>query len=158
MYDYDHHERPQNRGPGGLSWIHPTDSLDGHVNNTDPDYQVRFGFQEIVVSSNLYFQLFYFSSNNKFVHFDHTVWPEVGVKSGPNPPKVAPKVSTAVFCKSTILHNSPKCCSTFGLLLKEICPQELSKIAQSGHTATSTLRRNSNQGPFRLSMTTNLRS
>jgi len=41
MSDYDHQDRQHHRGPADIHWLQPTDPLDGHVNNTEPDYQVR---------------------------------------------------------------------------------------------------------------------
>ncbi len=40
MYDYDNPYRSSN-APPGIKWLTPTDSLDGLVNTTDPDYQVK---------------------------------------------------------------------------------------------------------------------
>jgi hypothetical protein len=42
MYDYDHQEKTH-RGPPGVKWLEPTDSLDGYLNGTDPEHQVRLG-------------------------------------------------------------------------------------------------------------------
>ena len=46
-------------------------------------------------------------------------------------------MSTAVITIINFLQNSPKVNILFGLLCKQICCQELSKIAQSGHTGRS---------------------
>ena len=40
MYDYDNADKVH-RGPPGIKWLEPTDSLEGHLNSTDPDFQVR---------------------------------------------------------------------------------------------------------------------
>ena len=48
------------------------------------------------------------------------VWPDIGIKSNPNFQIDAQKVIKLVFfLKSYILHNSPKSCQMFGLVLKE---------------------------------------
>ena len=39
MYDYDNAEKVH-RGPPGIKWLEPTDSLEGQFNSTDPDDQV----------------------------------------------------------------------------------------------------------------------
>ncbi len=41
MYDYTDHGEKVHRGPPGVKWLEPTDSLEGHINNTDLDYQVN---------------------------------------------------------------------------------------------------------------------
>ena len=62
------------------------------------------------------------------------MWPDVGIKNYPNSPKVAHKVDTAVFAFKMVFLNSPKVIKYSGYFCKKICCQELSKIAQSGHT------------------------
>ena len=56
------------------------------------------------------------------------VWPDIGVKMFP---KVAQIDATAVFPLSDTFQKSPKSHQCF---CKQNCCQELSKIAQSGHT------------------------
>ena len=54
-------------------------------------------------------------------------WPDVGIKSSPT-------ISQTCQICSHILQNGPKRCPTFELLFKENLAQDLSRIAQSGHT------------------------
>ena len=49
-------------------------------------------------------------------------------------PKFAPKLATVVFTCECCFQNHPKVSKYLGYFSKKICPHELSKIAQSGHT------------------------
>ena len=65
------------------------------------------------------------------------VWPDVEVKSSPNFRKVIQKwlVSHSNFyLKSDVFQNSPKRHHAFGQICEKIFHQELSRVAQSGHT------------------------
>ena len=68
-----------------------------------------------------------------------SVWPDIWIKSSPKFPKVAQKIAKQFLYKSSVFRKqlkiSPNVWTTF---VKEICCQELSKIAQSGHTDAST--------------------
>ena len=48
----------------------------------------------------------------------------------------------AVLAYIDLFQNSPKVTNLFGLLCKQMCRQELSKIAKSGHTGFEYCRRN----------------
>ena len=50
--------------------------------------------------------------------------------------KVAWVISIAVFKVINIFQNGPKVTNLFGYFCKQICLKELSKISQSGHTAS----------------------
>ena len=50
-------------------------------------------------------------------------------------PKVAQKVSTVVSLESKEFQNGSKVTKYFGYFCWKICCQELTKIAQSGHSA-----------------------
>ena len=50
------------------------------------------------------------------------------------PSKLTQKVVTAMFTLKRKFLNNPKSYQIFGLFCKKICYQDLSKIAQSGHT------------------------
>ena len=62
------------------------------------------------------------------------VWPDAGIKSNPNFPIVALKVTKAFFLKNDQLKSSQKVDKCLGYLQKTICCQELSNIDQSGHS------------------------
>ena len=62
--------------------------------------------------------------------------PNDAIKSSQNSPNVAQKVATVVFTLVLMINQQPKQVTRryFGYFCKKICHQDLSKIAQSGHT------------------------
>ena len=52
--------------------------------------------------------------------------------------QISPKIShSSVYSKFYVFQNSPKIHEIFGLFLLKNCCKELSKVARSGHTATT---------------------
>ena len=65
------------------------------------------------------------------------MWPDGRIKSIPFSSNVAKNVDTTVFTLKVMLLKKPKQFSKYlGYFCNKICRQELSKIAQSGHSAT----------------------
>ena len=62
------------------------------------------------------------------------VFPDVGIKSCPNFPNAAPKVSSAVFTKILFFIIAKNVTKYLGYFWRKICCLELTKILQSGHT------------------------
>ena len=69
-------------------------------------------------------------------HFEleNSVWSDAWIKSNPNFPIVALKVTKAFFLKNDQLKSSQKVDKCLGYLQKTICCQELSNTDQSGHS------------------------
>ena len=65
-----------------------------------------------------------------------SVWPDVGVKSSLNVSKSCPKSSLSCFnIRVRFFKIAQLVADNFGYFCSILCRQELSKIAQSGHTA-----------------------
>ena len=64
------------------------------------------------------------------------VWPDVEIKSSQSFPKVAQKGATVILTllRRDLFQIGPKSHQIFRQLWKKACGQDLSKIAQSGHT------------------------
>ena len=62
------------------------------------------------------------------------MWPDVEIKSRPNISQICQNVARWVLPKTWSIQNTPKSNQIFGLLCVKNYRQELSKLAQSGHT------------------------
>ena len=77
------------------------------------------------------------------------VWPDVEIKSSPIFPMFAQKESTEILnWKVPFFKIAPKVIKYLGYFLTKICSQDLSKIAQSGHTALNPNRISSFQDKY----------
>ena len=65
MYDYTDHGEKVHRGPPGVKWLEPTDSLEGHLNNTDLDYQVSLSETVFYGSRKFFFYSDFRAFGNK---------------------------------------------------------------------------------------------
>ena len=62
------------------------------------------------------------------------VWPDSEIKSSPKFSKSCQKLASADITLKVIFNSAQKVTVHLGYFWKKICSQELSKIAQSGHT------------------------